>query len=74
MNYAYLVAGVSALHNINQEPQITLVRATFDLNWCKQALAYLNYREFSRVPRQAFSNVSSLALNRIRIRNRVRKY
>jgi len=41
MNYANLIAGVSALHHINQEPQITLIRATLDLSRIKRALSCL---------------------------------
>jgi len=38
---ANLLAGVSALHHINQEPQITLIRATLDLSRIKRALSCL---------------------------------
>ena len=36
MNYANLIAGVSALHHINQEPQITLIRATLDVRFIRR--------------------------------------
>ena len=41
MNYAYLIAGVTTLHNIHQEPQITLIRATLDFSRLKRVLSRL---------------------------------
>ncbi len=41
MNYANLIAGVSALHQINQEPQITLIRAKLDFVRVKHLLSRL---------------------------------
>jgi len=41
MNYANLVAGVAALHHINQEPQITLIRASLDFARFKRVFSWL---------------------------------
>jgi|GEM_PF-5931360 len=38
MNYANLIAGVTALHHINQEPQITLIRATLDFSAVRRVI------------------------------------
>ncbi len=53
MNYANLIAGVTALHHINQEPQITLIRATLDFSNVRRVFS----RVFSRVFPSLFSSL-----------------
>ena len=57
MNYANLIAGVTALHHINQEPQITLIRATLDFSAVRRVIKRVFSRVFSRVFPSLFSSL-----------------
>jgi hypothetical protein len=44
MNYANLVAGIAALHHINQEPQITLIKASVNRSRIRHLVLRLRLR------------------------------